>query len=87
MEVKYLQGINLESHTTTELEGLVRRIRAVIAARKLDWKIGERVIFNYEGCVHYGKIIKVNRKSVVVECQDGEYWIAGKPLKLMIRGN
>jgi hypothetical protein len=87
MEVKYLQGINLESHTTAELEGLVRRIKTVIAAKKLDWKIGEPVIFNFQGCVRAGKVLKVNRKSVVVECQDCEYWVAGKPLALMIRGN
>ena len=83
----YLQGINLDSHTEAELKGLMRRIKRVIAAKKMDWKIGEPVIFNFQGCVRAGKILKVNRKSVIVECTDGEYGVAGKPLKEMIRGN
>jgi hypothetical protein len=87
MEVKYLQGINLEGHTVTELEGLVRRIKAVIAARKTEWKIGENAIFNFQGCVYNGTIIKVNRKSVVVRCRDEEYWVTGKALKSMIKGD
>ena len=82
-----MEEAELNQYSHTDLEALVRRIMRVIAAKKLDWKIGEPVIFNFQGCVRAGKILKVNRKSVIVECTDGEYGVAGKPLQEMIRGN
>ena len=87
MDIRHLQEAELNQYSHTELEALVRRIKLVIAAKKTEWKIGEPVVFNFQGCVRAGKILKVNRKSVIVECTDGEYGVAGKPLKEMIRGN
>ena len=85
MYIKNMLDPELDKYSEAELTVLVRRIKRVIAAKKLDWKIGEPVIFNFQGCVRAGKILKVNRKSVIVECTDGEYGVAGKPLKEMIR--
>jgi len=86
MYIKNMLDPELDKYSEAELTVLVRRIKRVIAAKKLDWKIGEPVIFNFQGCVRAGKILKVNRKSVIVECTDGEYGVTGKSLKEMIRG-
>jgi hypothetical protein len=84
MDIRYMLEPELDKYTEAGLTAILRRIKRVIAAKTLDWKIGTRVIFNYEGCVRAGEIIKVNRKSVVVKCKDEEYWITGKALRGMI---
>jgi hypothetical protein len=87
MDIREIKEPELDQYSEAELTALLRRIKRVIAAKTLDWKIGEQAVFNFEGCVRAGKIIKVNRRSVVVECFDGEYWVTGKALKTMIRGD
>ena len=85
--IRYMLEPELDKYTEAELIAVMRRIQRVIAAKTLDWNIATKVVFTHEGCIRAGKIIKVNRKSVVVECKDGEYWVTGKPLKEMIYEN